>query len=109
MMFSERLEYGEYDFQHLQGTVRVQKSVQFRGFSAKSTVMPELCHRGPIPEKKRDLPQIPNNSGGTGVPQIIQIPNNHLDLPQIPNIFGGTGGRGSPNPQFDPNNHPNPQ
>ena len=38
MMFSERLEYGKYDFQHLQGTVRVQKPVQFRGFSAKSTV-----------------------------------------------------------------------
>ena len=33
MMFSERLEYGKYDFQHLQGTVRVQKPVQFRGFS----------------------------------------------------------------------------
>ena len=37
-MFSERLEYGKYDFQHLQGTVRVEKPVQFRGFSAKSTV-----------------------------------------------------------------------
>ena len=33
MMFSERLEHGKYDFQHLQGTVRVQKPVQFRGFS----------------------------------------------------------------------------
>ena len=46
MMFSERLEYGKYDFQHLQGTVRVQKPVEFRGISAKSTVfavMPELC------------------------------------------------------------------
>ena len=41
MMFSERLEYGKYDFQCLQGTVRVQKPVQFRGFSeinVKSTV-----------------------------------------------------------------------
>ena len=33
MVFSERLEYGKYDFQHLQGTVGVQKPVQFRGFS----------------------------------------------------------------------------
>ena len=33
MMFSERLQYGKYAFQHLQGTVRVQKPVQFRGIS----------------------------------------------------------------------------
>ena len=33
MMFSERLKYGKYDFRHLQGTVRVQKPAQFRGFS----------------------------------------------------------------------------
>ena len=45
MMFSERLEYGKYAFQHLQGsegTVRVQKPVQFRGFSANRPVLP-LC------------------------------------------------------------------
>ena len=42
MMFSERLEYGKYDFQHLQGTVRVQKPVQFRGFSANRPFLP-LC------------------------------------------------------------------
>ena len=33
MMFSERLEHGKYDFHHLQGTVRVRKPAQFRGFS----------------------------------------------------------------------------
>ena len=33
MMFSECLEYGKYDLQYLQGTVRVQNPVQFRGFS----------------------------------------------------------------------------
>ena len=33
MMFSERLEHGKYDFQHLQGTVRAQKPAQFRWFS----------------------------------------------------------------------------
>ena len=38
MMFSERLEHSKYVLQHLQGTVRVQKPVQFRVFSAKSTV-----------------------------------------------------------------------
>ena len=29
MMFSERLEYGKYDLQHLQDTVRTQKPAQF--------------------------------------------------------------------------------
>ena len=33
MMFSERLEHGKYDLQHLQDTVRAQKPAQFRGFS----------------------------------------------------------------------------
>ena len=33
MMFSERLEHGKYDFQHLQGTVSALKPAQFRGFS----------------------------------------------------------------------------
>ena len=33
MMFSERLEHRKHAFQHLQGTVMVQKHVQFRGFS----------------------------------------------------------------------------
>ena len=33
MMFSERLEHGKYDLQHLQDTVRTQKPAQFRGFS----------------------------------------------------------------------------
>ena len=42
MMFSERLEYDKYYFQHLQGTVRVQKPVQFRGFSANRPFSP-LC------------------------------------------------------------------
>ena len=42
MMFSERLEYDKYDFQHLQGTVGVQKPVQFRGFSANRPFSP-LC------------------------------------------------------------------
>ena len=32
MMFSERLEHNKYGLQHLQ-VVRVQKPVQFRGFS----------------------------------------------------------------------------
>ena len=38
MMFSERLEYGKYDFQHLQGTVRVHKYAQFREFSEDQSV-----------------------------------------------------------------------
>ena len=38
MMFSERLEYGKYDFQHLQGTARVQKPVHFREFSEDPSV-----------------------------------------------------------------------
>ena len=32
MMFSERLEYGKYDLQHLQGTARIQNLLNFEGF-----------------------------------------------------------------------------